>query len=144
MTWYGLQRWLKWHRSSKSRSKSSGGSSSSSSSTRSVGCRGPLGWLPHERCIRRLAGGAIKSRQQTDRQSPLPAAPNTRCNTLTRTTLTAAAAAAASILEYLSLHSRYLPSSPWQRVFLTPFPFHFLQNAATHHRGWFHYQLIII
>lgn len=33
--------------------------------------RGPLGWLPHERCIRRLTGGAIKSRQQTDRQSPL-------------------------------------------------------------------------
>lgn len=34
------------------------------------GWRGPLGWLPHERCIRRLTGGAIKSRQQTDRQSP--------------------------------------------------------------------------
>jgi len=35
------------------------------------GWRGPLGWLPHERCIRRLTGGAIKSRQQTNRQSPL-------------------------------------------------------------------------
>lgn len=43
---------------------------------------GPLGWLPHERCIRRLTGGAIKSRQQTDRQSPL-APLNTRCNTPT-------------------------------------------------------------
>jgi len=35
------------------------------------GATGRMAWTPHERCIRRLTGGAIKSRQQTDRQSPL-------------------------------------------------------------------------
>lgn len=35
---------------------------------------GPLRWLAHERCIRRLTEGAIKSRQQTDR--PTDSHPN--------------------------------------------------------------------
>lgn len=86
----------------------------------------PLDGLPHERCIRRLTGGAIKSRQQTDRQSPLPATPNTWLQyTNTGSTLTAETPILSNVYVYASTFL-FRPLIHVHRSFLvSPFPSHY-------------------